>query len=107
MGHTYLGDSWGILFSHPADFTPVCTTELAEVAKLQPEFKSRNVKTLAYSCDTVEEHTAWCKDIESYAGGDIKVDYPIIEGKDRKIAEQYGMIDKLDSTNVDKTGKPM
>lgn len=112
--HEYLGDSWGVLFSHPADFTPVCTTELAEVARLQPEFKARNTKTLAYSCDSVEDHIKWTEYIESYAADTtpkdqepIKVTYPIIEGQDRKVAELYGMIDQQDATNVNKQGMPM
>lgn len=108
--HKYLGDSWGVLFSHPADFTPVCTTELAEVAKLQGEFAKRNTKTLAYSCDSVEDHIKWSKDIESYAadsGCDAKVTFPIIEGTDRKVAELYGMVDEMDETNKNKAGMPM
>jgi len=110
--HKYLENSWGILFSHPADFTPVCTTELAEVAKLQPEFKKRNTKTLAYSCDILESHTSWINDIESFANDscetkDCKVTYPIVEGIDRKIAALYGMIDHDDITNVNTQGMPM
>ena len=103
--YEHLGTSWGILFSHPADFTPVCTTELAECARLQPEFQKRDVKTLAYSCDTVESHLGWIKDIESF--GNVKVEYPIIAGDDRKVAALYGMIDNDDATNVNKQGLPM
>lgn len=106
--HEYLGDSWGILFSHPRDFTPVCTTELAEVARLQPLFAARNVKTLAYSCDSVEDHLVWIGYIEAYADDSspkddppIKVTYPILEGTDRKIAKLYGMLDYTQPVTVD------
>merc|ERR1712004_624933 len=78
--HEWLGNSWGILFSHPADFTPVCTTELAKCAQLKNEFQERNVKIAAYSCDSVEDHIAWSKDVESY--GSCQVWFPIIEEKD-------------------------
>jgi len=103
--HEWLGESWGILFSHPADFTPVCTTELAKCAQLKDEFQKRNVKIAAYSCDSVEDHVAWSKDVEIY--GSCSVWFPIIEGKDRKIAELYDMIDKLDNTNKNAQGMPM
>jgi len=101
--HDWLGDSWGILFSHPADFTPVCTTELARAASLQKEFTDRNTKVACYSCDTVEDHTNWCVDIEKYADG-AKVWFPIIEGVDRKIGLAYDM---LDEGNIDKAGLPL
>lgn len=65
--------SWGILFSHPADYTPVCTTELGRVAKLYPEFLKRNVKPIALSCDSVESHLGWIKDIQSYSGRFVKL----------------------------------
>lgn len=80
----------GVLFSHPKDFTPVCTTELAEVAKLSPEFKKRNVKVLALSVDKLSEHHKWIEDIESY--GKIKIDYPIIADEDRSVSLKYDMI---------------
>ncbi|KAF9413170.1 hypothetical protein HW555_008524, partial [Spodoptera exigua] len=65
--HEYLGGSWGILFSHPSDFTPVCTTELARVLTLMPEFKKRNTKVIGLSCDSIQSHEDWCKDIQAYA----------------------------------------
>merc|ERR1712038_414108 len=103
--HQWLGDSWGILFSHPADYTPVCTTELSKVASMQKDFECRNVKAAAYSCDSVEDHHGWCKDIKSYGNHDVW--FPIIEGKDRKVAEMYGMIDEFDPTNKNAAGMPM
>ena len=74
--YNWLGESWGILFSHPADYTPVCTTELGSVAKLQEEFKKRNVKTIALSVDSVESHLSWIKDINETQS--TTVNYPII-----------------------------
>ncbi len=88
--YEYLGDSWGVLFSHPADYTPVCTTELGQVSKLQDEFKKRNVKTIALSVDDAESHKGWIKDIDSTQG--TKVDYPIIADDNRKVSELYDMI---------------
>lgn len=88
--HNFLGDSWGILFSHPADFTPVCTTELGTTAKLTNEFIARNTKVLALSVDGVESHHEWIKDINETQ--DTKVNFPIIADEDRKIAELYDMI---------------
>ncbi|XP_047543620.1 peroxiredoxin-6 [Vanessa atalanta] len=104
--HDWLGESWGILFSHPSDFTPVCTTELSKVITLLPEFKKRNVKTIGLSCDSVSSHMAWCKDIKSYAGclEDEKFPYPIIEDKDRNIAMKLGMLDK---DELDTAGMPL
>merc|ERR1719229_268222 len=93
--YEYLGDKWGILFSHPADFTPVCTTELGMVEKLQTEFSKRNVKTIGLSCDTVDSHNKWIKDILETQGIDNKngkLSYPLIGDKDRRIAKLYGMI---------------
>lgn len=88
--HEWLGDSWGILFSHPKDFTPVCTTELGAVAKLKSEFDARNTKVLALSVDSVAEHHSWSSDIEETQG--IAPNYPIIADPDRKVAGLYDMI---------------
>jgi alkyl hydroperoxide reductase subunit AhpC len=88
--HTYLGSSWGILFSHPKDFTPVCTTELGAAAKQGAEFKRRGVKVLALSVDPADSHKRWIADIEETQG--CKVDYPIIADHDRKVAALYDMI---------------
>lgn len=84
------GDGWAILFSHPADFTPVCTTELGRVAQLKDAWASRNTKVIAVSVDAVEDHQAWKSDIEDVAG--TPVEYPIIADKDRQVAELYDMI---------------
>ena len=88
--YEYLGDSWGILFSHPADYTPVCTTELGTVAKYASEFKKRNVLPLALSVDGVSSHEGWVKDINETQN--TKVNYPIIADEDRTVADLYGMI---------------
>ena len=88
--HEYLGDSWGILFSHPADFTPVCTTELGRTALLQEEFKKRNVKVLAVSVDPLDSHHSWVKDINETQHCDL--DFPIIADPDRVVAFLYDMI---------------
>ena len=88
--HDWLGDSWGVFFSHPKDFTPVCTTELGYLARLQPEFEKRNTKLLGLSVDPVEDHHRWLTDVESYAG--TKVGYPIIGDHDLKIAKLYDML---------------
>lgn len=88
--HEWLGDSWGILFSHPADFTPVCTTELGSMAKLEPEFRKRNVKVLAVSVDPVDSHMKWIQDINETQS--CNVNYPIIADPDFKVANLYGMI---------------
>lgn len=87
--YEYLGDSWGILFSHPADFTPVCTTELGRVAQLKPEFDKRNVKVLALSVDPLQDHQKWIPDINETQK--TTVNYPII-ADDGQIAQQYGML---------------
>lgn len=104
--YNWLGDSWGILFSHPSDFTPVCTTELARLLTLQPEFVKRNTKIIGLSCDSIASHVEWCKDIQSYAGinEDEKFPYPIIEDKDRKLALKLGMVDK---DEIDVKGMPL
>jgi thioredoxin-dependent peroxiredoxin len=86
----YLGDSWGVLFSHPADYTPVCTTELGRTAALQEEFAKRNVKVLALSVDPLDKHHGWVNDINETQN--VIVDFPIIADEDRKVAQLYDMI---------------
>ncbi|WP_339717853.1 peroxiredoxin [Cyclobacterium amurskyense] len=88
--YDYLGDSWGILFSHPADYTPVCTTELGAASKLKDEFAKRNVKMLALSVDGAESHRSWIKDINETQ--DTTVGFPIIADEDKKVSELYDMI---------------
>jgi alkyl hydroperoxide reductase subunit AhpC len=88
--HHWLGDSWGILFSHPADFTPVCTTELGLLAKYKEAFHKRDVKIIALSVDSLESHKGWVKDINSTQN--VEVDFPIIADENKKIAELYDMI---------------
>ena len=88
--HEYLGKSWGVLFSHPADFTPVCTTELGYTAKLSAQFARRNVKVVALSVDPVESHLRWIAD--SNETQQAHVDYPIVADADRKVSTLYGMI---------------
>jgi alkyl hydroperoxide reductase subunit AhpC len=96
--YEYLGDSWGVLFSHPGDYTPVCTTELGRTAALKDEFEKRNVKVLALSVDSVESHTGWIKDINETQG--VEVNFPIIADPDRKISEAYDMIHPNASVNA-------
>ncbi|MCZ6510789.1 MAG: peroxiredoxin [Alphaproteobacteria bacterium] len=88
--HDWIGDGWCVLFSHPKDFTPVCTTELGYMAKLKPEFDKRNVKILGLSIDPVENHEKWLKDIEDTAG--VPVNYPLIGDTDLAVAKLYGML---------------
>lgn len=88
--YEYLGDSWGVLFSHPADFTPVCTTELGKTALLKEEFAKRNVKVLAVSVDPIDKHFSWRKDINETQH--CEVTYPIIADEERQVAELYDMI---------------
>ncbi len=88
--YEYLGNSWGILFSHPADYTPVCTTELGKTALLKDEFDKRNVKVLAVSVDPLEKHHGWIKDINETQ--QCEVNFPIIADEDRKVSDLYGMI---------------
>ena len=88
--HDWIGDSWGILFSHPKDFTPVCTTELGYMAKIEPEFTKRHAKLIGLSVDPSESHTRWLSDIEETQGA--KVNYPIIADSDLKVAKLYNML---------------
>lgn len=88
--YEYLGDSWGILFSHPADYTPVCTTELGRTALLKDEFEKRNVKVMAVSVDPLEKHHGWVNDINETQN--CEVDFPIIADEDKKVSDLYGMI---------------
>ena len=88
--HHWLGDKWGVLFSHPADFTPVCTTELGRVAKLKPAFDARNTKVIALSVDTAASHLDWIRDIEQTQGSEVN--FPILADADRKVATLYDMI---------------
>ena len=88
--YQFLGDSWGVLFSHPADYTPVCTTELGFTAKLKDEFEKRGVKAIALSVDDVESHQGWIKDINKTQN--TTVNFPIIADQDRKVSELYGFI---------------
>ena len=88
--HKYLGDSWGVLFSHPKDYTPVCTTELGRVANLKSEFDKRNVKVLALSVDPVDSHKGWISDINETQN--CTVNFPIIADPDKKVSEMYDMI---------------
>ncbi|NJL97829.1 MAG: peroxiredoxin [Synechococcaceae cyanobacterium RM1_1_27] len=100
--YSWAGDSWVVLFSHPADYTPVCTTELGTVAKLKPEFDKRGVKTIALSIDDVESHKGWTGDIEETQG--TTLNYPILADADRSVSQLYGM---LDQTNLTKEGLPL
>ena len=103
--HDWIGDSWAVLFSHPKDFTPVCTTELGYMAKIKPEFDKRNVKVIGLSVDPVESHSGWVNDIEETQGH--APNYPIIGDADFNVAKQYGMLaadtsgDAADRTPMD------
>jgi alkyl hydroperoxide reductase subunit AhpC len=88
--HEYLGESWGVLFSHPADFTPVCTTELGRVAALKSEFDKRNTRVVGLSVDALGSHETWSKDIEDVTGQ--KLNFPLVADEDRQVADTYGMI---------------
>ncbi len=96
--HPWLGDSWGVLFSHPADFTPVCTTELGKTAQLKDEFARRNVKAIALSVDPVESHLRWIADINDTQG--TQVNFPILADADRKVSELYDLIHPNASTTA-------
>ena len=88
--HQWIGDKWAILFSHPKDFTPVCTTELGYMAKIEPEFTKRNAKLIGLSIDPVESHAGWAKDIEETQGAAVK--YPMIADTDLTVAKLYNML---------------
>jgi len=88
--HEWAGDSWVVLFSHPKDFTPVCTTELGTVAKLKPEFEKRNVKVIGLSVDPLKDHEGWSKDIEETQGASLN--FPLLADADRSVSTLYGMI---------------
>ncbi|XP_037957273.1 peroxiredoxin-6 [Teleopsis dalmanni] len=97
--YDWMEKSWAILFSHPADYTPVCTTELSRVAALLPEFAKRDVKPIALSCDSAESHLGWIEDIKAY-GKLTSFDYPIIADKKRELAVKFNMLDK-DEVNME------
>ncbi|PIA19694.1 thioredoxin-like protein [Coemansia reversa NRRL 1564] len=98
--HDFIGDKWAVLFSHPADFTPVCTTELGEVAKLVPEFEKRNVKVIGLSTNDLTDHSKWVDDINEV--NDVTLKFPIIADVDRQVSILYDMLDSVehDPTNV-------
>lgn len=96
--YDWAGDSWVVLFSHPADYTPVCTTELGEVAKLKPEFEKRNAKVIALSIDDADSHQGWIGDINETQS--TTVNYPILADVDKKVSELYGMIHPSISSNI-------
>jgi alkyl hydroperoxide reductase subunit AhpC len=88
--YEWMGDGWAVLFSHPKDYTPVCTTELGEVARLKPEFDRRNVKIIGLSVDPLDSHKGWARDIEETQGSALN--FPVIADADRKVSDLYGMI---------------
>ena len=96
--HEWLGNSWGVLFSHPADYTPVCTTELGEVARLKPEWDKRNVKPIGLSVDPSDSHHGWAADIEETQGQ--KLNFPLLSDADRKVSDLYGMVHPLADPKV-------
>jgi len=100
--HKYIGDSWAILFSHPADFTPVCTTELGAFAKLKDEFEKRGVKMIGLSANDLSSHDKWIQDINEVASTTLQ--FPIIADAERKVAFLYDMIDQQDLDNIDAKG---
>ncbi|GMM35000.1 hypothetical protein DASC09_023250 [Saccharomycopsis crataegensis] len=103
--YQYMGDSWLVFFSHPDDFTPVCTTELGAFSKIEDEFTKRHAKLVGLSANTVELHQAWIKDIDEITGS--KLTFPIIADPQRRIATLYDQIDYQDATNVDDKGVQM
>ncbi len=96
--HEWLGDSWGVLFSHPKDFTPVCTTELGYTAQLKPDFDQRNVKVIGLSVDAVDRHADWAKDIEEVTGH--RPNFPMIADSDKKVSELYDMLDQASADTM-------
>ena len=100
--HEFIGDKWVVLFSHPEDFTPVCTTELGAFAKLEPEFTKRGVKLIGLSANDIEHHHEWVKDINEISNTNLR--FPVIGDKQRKVAYAYDMLDHQDITNVDQKG---
>lgn len=100
--HEFVGDNWVVFFSHPEDYTPVCTTELGAFAALEPDFTKRGVKLIGLSANTIDSHNGWIDDIKDVTGS--KVAFPIIGDKERKVALAYDMIDHQDATNVDSKG---
>ncbi|KAK9452637.1 mitochondrial peroxiredoxin PRX1 [Dipodascopsis uninucleata] len=102
--HDFIDNSWVILFSHPADFTPVCTTELGAFAQLEDEFKARNCKLIGLSANGLDSHAKWIEDIEEVASNGSKVGFPIIADPERKVAFLYDMVDEQDLSNIDTKG---
>lgn len=100
--HEFIGDKWVVLFSHPEDYTPVCTTELGAFAKLEPEFTKRGVKLIGLSANTIDSHSGWISDINEISNTSLR--FPIIGDKERKVAYAYDMLDHQDTTNVDQKG---
>nr|XP_019014546.1 thiol-specific antioxidant protein 3 [Kwoniella pini CBS 10737]OCF53327.1 thiol-specific antioxidant protein 3 [Kwoniella pini CBS 10737] len=104
--HEFIDGKWTILFSHPDDYTPVCTTELSAVSLSYADFKSRGVQLIGLSANNAESHKGWIKDIDALSPNGPSLEFPIIADEDRKVSELYGMLDNLDKTNVDKKGIP-
>ncbi|CAO3591231.1 unnamed protein product [Absidia cylindrospora] len=102
--HEFIGDKWTILFSHPADFTPVCTTELGLVAALEDEWEKRGVQVIGLSANGLEDHAKWIEDINEV--NSVELNFPIIADADRKVSELYDMLDHQDASNVDAKGIP-
>ncbi|WWC85860.1 uncharacterized protein L201_000727 [Kwoniella dendrophila CBS 6074] len=104
--HKFIDGKWTILFSHPDDYTPVCTTELSAVALSYADFQSRGVQLIGLSANNAESHKGWIKDINNLQPNGPEVDFPIIADEDRKVSELFGMLDELDVTNRDSKGIP-
>jgi len=100
--HEFIGNNWVVLFSHPDDYTPVCTTELGAFAKLEPDFARRGVKLIGLSANTVDSHGGWIQDIDEVTGSHLT--FPIIADKERKVAYLFDMLDYQDTTNIDEKG---